>query len=235
MTDFATALNAAVNLSGGVTDINAVVRRCFLFDFDGMPMRLWDGVGRLITVSSHGDAATAEGPGGETVSVAANEWLGFRVPMDEGETLSLLTVPPLKSPRDGRNPDYTFTFNGLDRATADALVNETWRVSGRALTVFSVLLVDGEGLRPQAGLRWRLQLTMASCTFRHSVEWAGDGLRRTYPVDLLARNDNAGRAHAPGNTMNDTGQRRHAASLGVTEDAGGEYVPALAKRTFRFP
>ena len=49
MSEFYNLLNQYVGEQDDMTDIRAVVRRCWFYDFDGYPLRIWQGKGKLFT------------------------------------------------------------------------------------------------------------------------------------------------------------------------------------------
>ncbi|MEB3419886.1 hypothetical protein ACFSDD_10940 [Salipiger marinus] len=206
-------------------DIQATVRRCFFFDFDGAPTRLWDGVGLLTTTTGVGDPLDM---GGRVL--AANEWLGTR----DGFGLNAMSAPEIRDDRDGVAPDYVFGIPKMDRDTFDALKADQTKVKGRQLVIYDVIIPEGEGLLPQQPIRFNARLTMRGADFREMAR-PGDGgeIIMTYAASVTCRSGEAGRSRYPGGTYTDTSQRDRARLLGLESDSGCVFVAKNSQRTFR--
>ena len=196
-------------------DIRAVVRRCWFFDFDGYPIRVWQGQGRLHTEDG-------------------NSWLGTF----DGKGNTLLRTPRISDGRDGTAPTYEFTLSIIDtpglpaQEAYDALKSEQSRVRDRTITGYYALFENGEGLRPNTPLEFFKELTMLSSRFEEKLELDGTSLVRRYSVTIIAKDGNSGRSNIPGGTYSDTVQKWRAAQLGVVNDRGCEFVAGLADRTY---
>ncbi len=83
---FATELLDAIGDATDAWDIRASTRRCWFYDIDGYPLRIWDGMGVL----------RADGA----------DWLGT---IDGGGT-NHHQAPPVRDMRDGASPEYRFTI-----------------------------------------------------------------------------------------------------------------------------
>jgi hypothetical protein len=209
------------HLSGArsVADIRATVRKCWLYDFRDDPVRLWDGQGVFIDSEGH-------------------EWLGT-IDANGG---NMHSTPSLQDGRDGTSASYTFeiTLPNAEDVDVLALYNglkaEQAQVSGRTLTCYLALFLDGEGLRPGSPLSFYKQLVMQAPKFSESIARDNAGrVIKQYRCSVVARDSNSGRSMVPGRTYADTMQKRHAAELGVSVDRGAEYLALLANRTYQIP
>ena len=206
---FETELLDQIGGASDAWDIRAMVRRCWLFDFDGAPVRLWHGQGVL----------TAGG----------YDWLGTIDPAGNDR----MSAPAVKDGRDGASPQYRFTVPFIDRATFDGLRADQDNVRGRDLTCWHVIIGTHEGLRPGTALRFAYRLTMQRAEF--SDGWQGGPANgvRNLSMSILARAGEVGRSKAPNGTWSDTVQRERARVLGVSEDDGCVFVASNANRTYR--
>lgn len=219
MSDFYDRLDEIIGTSDSLTDIKAVVRQCWFFDFDGYPLRVWMGQGRLHTEDG-------------------NTWLGTM----DGAGRSLLTPPRISDGRDGTAPTYEFKISLVDMpgfsamAAYDAMKAEQWRVNGRPLLSWYALFQVNEGLRPNTPLEFFKELTMQSSRFEESLELDGTSMVRRYSVTVVAKDGNSGRSSVPGGTYSPTVQRARARQLGVEfDDLGCDFVASLSDRTYQIP
>lgn len=219
MSVFYDQIDEIMGAADDLTDIVATARKCWLYDFAGDPVRLWDGQGNFID---------SEG----------NEWLGTVAPNGG----NIHKTPALQDGRDGTSASYNFTLSipstpgKEDLALYEALKAEQARVFGRSLTCYLVLFVQGEGLRPGTPLSFYKTMTMFSPKFDEKLERSAAGtVIKVYTVSLTAKDDNHGRSETPDRTYADTMQKRRAAQLGVSIDRGSEYVALLANRTYQLP
>ena len=226
MSTFEEELLAALGGADDAWDIRAAVRRCFFYDFDGSPVRLWDGVGLLTTTVGVGDPMTL--PDGQVV--AATEWLGTR----DGMGGNVHQAPAVADDRDGTAPNYPFGLPFLDRATFDAIKADQAKAAGRSLTCYHAIFLADEGLLPATPLRFAWRLTMQKVDFSEAVEPVEDGpVRRIYSATVTARSGEAGRSRYPGGTYTDTSQRDRARLLGLESDSGCVFVAKNSQRSFR--
>ena len=219
MSAFYDQIDAILGDDDGITDIVAMVRKCWFYDFKDDPIRLWDGQGSFIDSEGH-------------------EWLGTIAP----NGANIHKAPPLQDGRDGTSPTYSFSLTipsipGEDTlALYDALKADQSKVYGRGLTCYLVLFVEGEGLRPGTPLSFHKQLSMFSPKFSEDIARSSSGvITKTYTATILAKDDNNGRSEEPGRTYADTMQKRRAAQLGVSLDRGSEFLALLANRTYQVP
>lgn len=219
MSAFYDMLDEILGAAEDVTDIVATVRRCWLYEFLGDPVRLWDGQGNFI--DSDG-----------------NEWLGTI----DANGSNIHQAPSLQDGRDGTSATYTFALNipstpGQDTlALYDELKAEQSKVFGRTLTCYIVLFIEGEGLRPSTPLSFYKQFIMFSPKFSESVGRSPSGaIIENYTASIAAKDNNHGRAETPDRTYADTMQKRRANQLGVSVDRGAEYLALLANRTYQVP
>lgn len=209
----------------GAGDIRAVVRRCFYVDFDGYPVRLWEGQGRLFTTMSVGNPATL--PDGKTL--AQNEWLGT---IDADGTWHL-SAPAVGDTRDGTSPAYDFTLPFIDRETYLALKADQALAAGRQLTCYRALFKVGEGLRPKTPIAFAWRMLMVGTTFAEGLQEGDAGsAQRFYTASVTARSLEYGRSRTPAGSWTDTAQRERARVLGVANDSGCIFMAKNASRTF---
>ncbi len=204
---FQSELLAALGGAADAWDIRAIVRRCFFYDFQGYPVRLWHGVGTLHA-------------GGE-------EWLGTIDPAGVDHH----TAPAVADPRSGASPRYTFGIPYLDGATFAALKADQDRARGRDLTCYHVMLQAGEGLRASEALRFNYRLEMRGVEFAEAWEGLPGEERRAYRASVLCRSAEAGRSRVPAGTYTDTAQRERARILGFGADSFCAFVAGNSRRT----
>lgn len=219
MSAFYDQIDEILGAADDVTDIVAMVRKCWLYDFKDEPVRLWDGQGNFID---------SEG----------NEWLGT---MDANGG-NLHKTPSLQDGRDGTSASYTFSMTipsipGEDTlALYEALKADQSKVFGRKLTCYIVLFIAGEGLRPGTPVSFYKEMTMFSPKFSETIERAASGtIVKNYVVSLTAKDSNHGRSETPDRSYADTMQKRRANQLGVAVDRGSEFLALLANRTYQIP
>lgn len=205
---FEAELADALGAGGDAYDIRAVVRRCYFYDFDGYPVRLWHGQGRLFA-------------GGQ-------EWLGT---IDAGGT-DHHQVPALQDGRDGASPRYQFGIPYLDRDTYLALKADQDRAKGRNLTIYRVICLPGEGMRPLTALRFSRRLLMQGVQFSEALEGDMANPVRRYSASVLVASLEYGRTRIPNGTYTDTAQRERSRLLGVASDSGCSFVAANSRRTY---
>lgn len=204
---FETELLALTGTATDSFDIKAAVRRCYLYDFTGQPVRLWDGQGVL----------TAGG----------FEWLGTI----DATGSNRHKTPNVRDPRDGTAPRYEFSIPFLDRTTYTALQADQAMASGRDLICYNVLCRAGEGLIPTTALRFNWRLAMRGAQFSQRMESG----RMVYTASVIAKSLEYGRTRVPAGTMTDTAQRERARVLGILADSGCSFVSANSRRTYIIP
>lgn len=219
MSEFSDLIDEIIGEGDALDDIRLTVRRCWFYDFDGYPLRIWQGQGLL-----H--------------SSDANEWLGTV----DADGRDLHTFPSIQDGRDGSSATYTMTLNLIDipgqtaMQAYDALKSEQWRVNKRKVTCYLVLFQPYEGLRPATPIAYFKDFVMFSPKFSEKIAMDSAGrLIKTYSVSVSCKDGNYGRSNVPGNTYSDTVQKEYAKSKGVALDRGCEFVAALANRTYQIP
>ncbi len=205
---FETALLEATGSAADAFDIKAAVRRCFLYDFVGNPVRLWDGHGVLYA--------------------GGYEWLGTY----DANGVNRHSAPRVMDTRDGTAPKYEFGIPFLDRSTFDALKAAQSLASGRDLICYHVLCLAGEGLRPTTELRFAYRLAIRGVQFGQRMEGEPGEERLIYSASVIAKSLEYGRSRVPAGTMTDTAQQERARVLGVASDSGCSMVAANSRRTF---
>lgn len=219
MSDFYTILDELLGDDDAIDDIRVTVRRAWFYDFNGYPIRFWQGQGKLFSSDS-------------------SEWLGTI----DGAGRDLHRTPPIQDGRDGTSATYNMTLNLIDipGQTAfqayEALKSEQWRITGRKVMCYLAIFIPGEGLRPQTPLAFFKELIMFAPKFSEKIDMDGAGrMIRNYSVSLSCKDGNFGRSNVPGGSYADTIQKARASELGVSLDRGCEYLAALVNRTYQIP
>jgi hypothetical protein len=219
MSAFSDLLNEYIGVSSSIADIRVAVRRLWFYDFVDQPVRLWQGIGKLITIDD-------------------NEWLGTV----GGDGNDQHKVPSLQDGRDGTSPTYNFSISIPDLPGQDAFTTynqikaDQSRVYGRSLTCYLVIVREGEALRPQTPISFYKQLTMQSPKFSESTAQDANGtLVRNFTVSVAAKDGNVGRSSVPRGTYANAIQKERAKQLGVALDRGSEFLALLANRTYTVP
>ncbi len=205
---FDLALIAALGTAADAFDIKVSVRRCFFYDFLGVPVRLWDGEGKAYA-------------GGE-------EWLGTMTE-DGGNAHS---APAVRDSRDGASPEYNFSLPYIDEMTFRNMKADRALVSGRFLTCYHAIFLTGEGLRPGTPLRFAYRLSMMETRFSETFEGSPGNSKRNFKASVLCRTQEFGRSRIPNGTYTDTAQHERARILGVASDSGCVFVAGNARRTY---
>ena len=200
-----------------LTDIRVAVRRLWFYDFDGYPLRIWQGKGRLFTEDGH-------------------SWLGTI----DANNRDWHETPAMTDGRDGSSPTYSLGLTVPDLGNAaelyEAMKADQWRVAKRNVTCYLAVFKDGEALRPGTPVAFFKELRMFAPKFSESLVMDGSGqLVRKYKVTLTAKDGNFGRSNVPNGTYADTVQKRRAAELGVALDRGSEFLAMLANKTMQIP
>lgn len=218
MSEFFDLIDEYMGDSDAITDIVICVRKLWFYDFDGYPVRVWDGKGKLFTTGNV-------------------EWLGSITASDQ----NLHVTPPIQDGRDGSSATYTMSltipdFPGQSAGELyEALKAEQSLAVGRNLTCFHAIFKEGEALRPSTPISFFKELTMFSPKFSEHTERDGDRVKQVYRVSIPAKDANYGRSNIPNGTYADSVQKRRAAELGVELDRGAEFLALLANRTYQIP
>lgn len=189
-------------------DIKAAVRKCYFYDFDGYPVRMWDGQGKLFA-------------GGQ-------EWLGSM----DGQGNNIHKSPAIRDARDGASPRYVFSLPYLDKATFDALKADQDLARGRELTIYHVLCKIGEGLRPTTALRFKARLQIKGTEFSEQISGSPGNMQAVRSASVIARSLEYGRSRMPAGTYTDTAQQERARVLGIASDSGCSFVASNSRRTY---
>ncbi len=220
MSEFTDLLDELIGDDDALTDISVVVRRLWFYDFEGYPLRIWQGKGKLFTTDG-------------------NEWLGTIT----ADNVDIHETPALQDGRDGSSATYEFGLSipnlpgeASDRELYEAIKAEQGLAAGRMLTCYLAIFNVGEALRPATPISFFKELVMFSPKFSEKIEGDGGGrLIKSYRVSVPCKDSNFGRSNIPNGTYADTIQKRRAAALGVSLDRGSEFVAALANRTYQVP
>lgn len=219
MSDFWTVLDEYLGDGFDTTDIRAVVRRCWFYDFDGYPLHVWQGQGRLFTEDGQMWMGTIDGAGRD-----------------------VHTTPRISDGRDGSSATYSFGLKIPDMPGQPALTmynaikSEQWRTVKRSIVCYLALFQPNEGLRPETPIIFFKELTMMGTRFSEKIEMGNDGImRKNYSISLTAKDGNFGRSNVPNGTYADAIQKERAKQLGVPLDRGCEFLAGLANRTYQLP
>jgi len=219
MSDFYAELDALLGDQQDLTDIRVTARRCWFYDFNGYPLRVWQGQGKMF-------------------DSLGNEWLGTITPGGN----DLHQTPAIQDGRDGTSASYSFSLVIPDipgqfaYELYDALKADQWRVNRRTLTCYLALFLEGEGMRPATPLTFFKELTMMSTKFSEGIEQDGNGtLVRKYKATVVTKDGNFGRWNIPNGTYADPIQKERAKQQGVAVDRGAEFLAGLANRTYQLP
>lgn len=199
----------------GISDIRAVVRPCYFFDFLNVerPVRLWRGQGKLHTSDGNTWQGTIDGMGRDH-----------------------LKAPGFNDGRDGASALLTFEMPFIDQATYLSLRDDRDQVIGRRITRYMALFRPGEGLRPDTPIDFDAFFYMQSTSFKELVTMANGVMVKQYSATVTAKNGNAGRSQARRGTYTPTSQRDRAFEMyGIANDAGCDFIPELANKTFIRP
>lgn len=220
MSEFYDLLDEYLGDDDALTDIRITTRRLWYYDFDGYPIRMWQGQGKLFTTDG-------------------NEWLGSITAAGN----DIHRTPALQDGRDGSSANYNMSLTipdvpGLDRLELyEALKRDQARVSGRLVTCYLAIFREGEAMRPATPIIYFKELIMQSPRFRESLAQTADGsLVRSYTVTVSARDNNFGRSRVPNRTYSDANQKEHARQYNpALFDRGSEFLALLANRTYQTP
>jgi hypothetical protein len=208
MTTFAEFLLEATGTASDAYDIRVVTRRLFFYDFDGYPIRVWDGVGKLYA--------------------GGHEWLGTI----DASGNNRHSAPMVRDPRDGASPSYTFSLPYVDKQTYDGLKADQLLAKGRDLTCYYCGFLTGEGLRPSPEIRFNYRLTIRSTEFSQRVEFDGVQTSVVYSASVQCRSLEAGRSRLPSGVYGSASQIERARLLGLPSDTGCDFVAANSRRTY---
>lgn len=189
-------------------DIQLTVRRCWFYDFDGYPVRLWQGQGALVA-------------GGA-------EWLGTIT----ADGTDYHRVSAVQDSRAGASPRYSFTIPYLDATTFAALKADQALARGRELTCYLALVKPGEGMRPTTALRFSYRMLMVGTEFSEQRMGEAPNIMTVRSASVIARSLEYGRSRMPNGTYTDTAQQERARLLGLASDSGCSFVARNARRTY---
>jgi len=218
MSEFYTKLNSYLGEQEDATDIRAVVRRCWFYDFIDYPLRVWQGKGKL---------HTSDG----------NTWLGTI----DGSNFDHHKTPAIKDGRDGSSARFETRIRLMNTPGVsaqqhyDEIKKDQWRVNRRKLTCFLALFEEGEGLRPETPIIFYKEFTMMNSKFSENMEIQNGKVEKKYEVSLVCKDGNFGRSEVPNGTYSNAIQQDRAKQLGVETDLGCQFVASLADRTYTVP
>ena len=218
MSDFYNLLDDYIGEDQELTDIRTTVRRCWFYDFNGFPLRLWQGKGKLHTSDDE-------------------EWIGTIDSLGRDHH----RVPAIKDGRDGTSGTYNFGMKLISNPNTDlaelyqAIKNEQDRIRGRTLTSYLCIFNEDEGLRPETPIVFFKELTMINSIFSEKIELVQGVMSKIYEISLVTKDANFGRSETPNGSYSNPVQQERARQLGVDLDRGCEYVAGLSNRTYLLP
>ena len=218
MPDFYDVLDEYIGGDDEFTDVRAIVRRCWFYDFVDHPIRVWQGKGKLFTSDG-------------------NEWLGT----NDANGLDHHKTPTITDGRDGSSARYEMGLNLIDTPGAAAtsvyqdIRNEQSRVFGRNVTCYLAIFGINEGLRPQTPIVFFREFTMMNSKFSEKLEFVNGASVKKYQCSVVCKDGNFGRSEIPNGTYSNAVQQERARQLGVETDLGCSFVAALANRTYQIP
>ncbi len=218
MSEFYDLLEQYIGEEDDMTDIRAIVRRCWFYDFKGFPLRVWQGKGKLFTSDG-------------------NEWLGT---IDAGDNDHHKT-PAVSDGRDGSSGTYTMGLKIIDtpdlaaKELYESIKKDQWRVFGQKVTCYLAMFQTGEGLRPETPIVFFKEFTMMNSKFSEKIEMNGGVMVKRYETSVVCKDGNFGRSERPSGTYANAVQQERARQLGVDTDLGCEFVAALSNRTYQVP
>ncbi|MBO9457955.1 hypothetical protein [Labrenzia sp. R5_0] len=165
------------------------------FDILDTPVRLWAGIGSMIT------------PDGQ-------RWHGFMGADENGGVQSLFHIEPLGDVRDGAAPLYEMSLHFLDEVTFLELRDmAAAKVKGRDVLFYSVLLPkNGTRALTPPGDAHRLRMLDTRFSVSRPMGQGGETqIHRT--ITVLAKNLNQGRSLTHFGVMSDTVQRARSKQL----------------------
>lgn len=218
MPDFYDVLEEYIGEDDELTDVRAIVRRCWFYEFDGYPLRVWQGKGKLFTSDG-------------------NEWLGTI----DANGYDHHKSPSITDGRDGSSGRYEMALNLIDTPGAPAsavyqdIRNDQWRVFGRNVTCYLAIFQVDEGLRPQTPIVFFREFTMMNSKFSETLEFENGSAVKKYKCSVVCKDGNFGRSEIPNGTYSNAIQQERAKQLGVENDIGCSFVASLANRTYQIP
>lgn len=212
MSDFKTALLALLSGAGN-RDVRVPLVWLYEYRFRGATVRLWAGKGPL-------------------VSTDGRNWAGTVDPLGR----DLHQFPEFGDGRDGSAATLSITFPFFNKDRWDEIVADLASVSGRLLTVYRGLWADGEGIRPLVPIEFVQEFTLLTALPSQETRRQPNGdIAQIYGLSLTVKNGNALRSAAPNRTYTPASQRQYAATFGVADDKGMDFVPSLYRKSLTFP
>lgn len=204
MSGFYDALDAALDATAK-SDRQLICRPCVEAQFLSSTVRIWGGIGSMIT------------PDG-------NRWAGWNATDGSGKTVSYFKPPRLMDIRDGSAPLYEFTLGYVDAETYGKVRDLDEEVKGRKLICSSVFLPDDSTrAKTPPGDSWRLTMIGSRFQEKRSRDQDG-GHRMLYSMSVIAKNINGGRSRTQFGIMNDAGQKARSQELfGIEGDAYAQF------------
>jgi len=214
MSEFYSLLDEYIGEADDISDIRAVVRRCWFYDFKEHPLRVWQGKGKLFT---------ADG----------NEWLGTI----DANNQDHHKTPAIKDGRDGSSIRYEFGLKlpGSQNEIYENIKKDQWRVIGQTLTCFMAIFKVDEGLRPSTPIVYFQQFNMMNSKFSEKISIVDSVVVKNYEVSIVCKDGNFGRSEIPNGTYANAIQQERAKQLGVDIDLGSQFVAGFANRTYTLP
>ncbi len=147
MSEFYDLLDELIGDADATDDIRVVIRRLWFYDFNGHPVRLWQGQGTLYTSDG-------------------NEWLGT-VDLNGSDVHK---TPPIQDGRDGTSASYSLEMGIPTEALYNELKADQSLAAGRNVTCYLAIFKEGEALRPSTPVVFFRQLKMTPPKFAEKIE-----------------------------------------------------------------
>jgi hypothetical protein len=205
VSDFTDELNAAIGSAEDSFDIRAVVRRCWFYDFDGFPLRIWQGQGRLFTSDGNEWRGTIDADGNDSRDGTSPEYT-FSIGYVDAAMHAALKADAWRV--HGRMLTSYIAIFRINEGLRPQTPIDFFASFEMQSPIFEEVLARDDR--------------------------TGRMVRR-YKASVIARDDNSGRSRAPGGTYTSTSQRERARLLGVTVDKGCDFVAAFANKTYLVP
>jgi hypothetical protein len=207
---FQTQLEAALDATTS-SDRRIICAPCIKVEFATATVRLWGGIGSLIT------------PDGQ-------RWVGYYIPGDGDEVQSLLDIPPIDDVRNGTSAPIQITLGYLDAESYARLRDDPEETDGRTLTIASVYLEQGSTrAATDPGNATRLKL-VGKPGFRETRQKQDDdSYKFLYSLTVKAVNLNSGRSRIGANVFTYNGHKFRSELIhGVADDEYAQFVARYA-------
>lgn len=210
MPTFQEELEAALDASVA-SDREIICAPTVKIDFATATVRLWGGIGSLIT------------PDGE-------RWVGYYIDNGDAEPQSLLSIPQIDDIRGGTSAPIPVTLGYLDAESYARLRDDPEETDGVAVTFGNVYLERGKTRAlTQPGNATRLKI-VGKAGFREARSKQEDGSYKVlYSITVKMVNLNAGRSRIGANVFTYNGHKFRSEIIeGVEDDEYAQFIARYA-------